>query len=253
MSILNIRDVNVSFGGIQVLSDVSLSVKRGGIVGLIGTNGAGKSTLFSVITGFLSPDNGTVEFDGHLIDGLPDFARAQRGLVRTSQVPQEFAYLSVLENILAAGQHHPGESLMSVFLRPNVVASHERKLVERAEEIIEFLNLKKVARESAGRLSGGQKKLLEIGRLLMLEPSCMLLDEPFAGVNPVLIEELGQKIRELNDRGVSILVIEHNLQALAKIVEEMYVMDNGRVIAHGQPSKLLEDELVREAYMGGML
>lgn len=253
MTILNVNNVSHSFGGVKVLDDVSIKVTQGALVGLIGTNGAGKSTLFSVMTGAFPSDEGIVMFKGKSINGLSDFERAQLGLVRTSQVPREFSYLSVMQNLLVAGQGHPGESLISVFMRPNAVATFERKLAERAEEVLEFLNLKRVAHENAANLSGGQKKLLEMGRLLMLEPSCMLLDEPFAGVNPILIEELGQKICELNEQGMSILIIEHNLQALAKIVEEMYVMDSGRVIAHGLPSTLLEDESVRQAYMGGVL
>lgn len=253
MTILSVRDVHVSFGGVKVLEQVSLELARGGLTGLIGTNGAGKSTLFSVISGLIRPESGAVIFDGQDTGSLPDHARARLGLVRTFQVPREFSHLTVLENVLAAGRDQPGEKLLDVFFRPGRVRHHELRLRERAQDILQFLNLSKVAQECAGRLSGGQKKLLELGRLLMLEPSCIMLDEPFAGVNPVLIEELGQKVSELNQRGISILIIEHNLHALSKLVRDMYVMDRGRVLAHGSPDALLQDETVRMAYMGGVV
>ncbi|MYN13882.1 ATP-binding cassette domain-containing protein [Pusillimonas sp. TS35] len=253
MTILSAQDIHVSFGGIKVLDGVSLSLKRGGLTGLIGTNGAGKSTLFSVICGLIRPDSGKVMFNDEDVHAAPDYTRAHRGLVRTFQVPREFSHLSVLENILAAGKNQPGENLLDVFFRPRLVRHHEETLRERAEGILQFLNLSKVAGENAGRLSGGQKKLLELGRLLMLEPTCILLDEPFAGVNPVLIQELAERITDLNTRGISILIIEHNLHALSRLVSDMYVMDRGQILAHGNPNTLLEDESVRMAYMGGVV
>jgi len=253
MTILSVRDVHVSFGGVHVLDGVSLELNRAGLTGLIGTNGAGKSTLFSVVSGLLRPDAGVVELNGQNLHAMPDYERARRGLARTFQAPREFAHLSVLENMLAVGRDQPGERLLDVFLRPGRVQRHEQTLRARADGILQFLNLSKMARENAGRLSGGQKKLLELGRLLMLEPSCILLDEPFAGVNPVLVQELTHKILALNQRGISILIIEHNLHALSRLVKDMYVMDRGQVLAHGDPQTLLEDESVRRAYMGGVV
>src|SRR5690606_29252185 len=164
-----------------------------------------------------------------------------------------FSQLSVLHNMMAASPDLRGEKLLSLFVAARQVAREERRAAEQARELLEFLNLARVADTPAGMLSGGQKKLLELGRLLMLEPRCIMLDEPFAGVNPVLIEELSERIVTLNQRGMTVLIIEHNLEALARIVSRLYVMDRGRVIAEGRPREVLAQPAVREAYMGGVI
>lgn len=253
MSLLTVKNISAGFGGMLALDDVSMELRQGELLGLIGTNGAGKSTLFSVITGYVPMRAGSVQFDGREISHMAVHTRVRQGLARTFQVPREFSQLSVMANMMAAAPDARGEKLLSVFFTPGLVRQEEARVAERAHELLQFLNLSRVADTAAGKLSGGQKKLLELGRLLMLEPRCIMLDEPFAGVNPVLIGELSERIVELNQRGMSVLIIEHNLEELARIVPRMYVMDRGKVIAEGKPRDVLAQEAVREAYMGGVI
>lgn len=248
---LAIQGLSHRFGGFRALDGVSLAVPGGSLVGLIGPNGAGKSTLFSAVTGFLKPSSGTVTLDGVPLDGLSPMARARRGMVRTFQVPREYAHLTVRENLMAAAPGQTGEGLVGLFLRPGAVRREEEALRARADETIAFLRMARVADAPAGSLSGGQRKLLELGRALMLEPRLLLLDEPFAGVNPVLIQELSDRVRELNARGIGFLVIEHDLNALTRLVETLFVMDQGRMIASGSPDAVMANPAVREAYLGG--
>jgi branched-chain amino acid transport system ATP-binding protein len=248
---LAIKGLTKAYGGVRVVDDVSFAVPMGSLVGLIGPNGAGKSTLFSLITGFLDADAGDVAFDGRGIGHLPPMHRARAGLVRTFQVPREFGHLTVRENLMAAAPGQSGERLVDVFFRMGRVRAQEAGIAEIVASTIAFLRLQAVADVPAGRLSGGQKKLLELGRALMTGAKMILLDEPFAGVNPVLIGELSERIRELNARGIGFLVIEHDLGALTRLVETLHVMDRGRLIASGQPGDVLADPLVRDAYLGG--
>ncbi|MDQ1079740.1 ABC transporter ATP-binding protein [Pseudoroseomonas cervicalis] len=252
MALLSTQGVTLSFGGLRALDDVSVSVEQGDLLGIIGTNGAGKSTLFSAITGHIRPDAGSIRLQGEEIGALPVHHRVRRGLARTFQVPREFGHMTVFDNMMTAAPAQAGERLANLLLRPAQVKREEAEIAERARELLAFLNLTRVAGEMAGRLSGGQKKLLELGRLLMLQPSCLLLDEPFAGVNPVLVGEIAGKVAELNARGMTVVIIEHNLDELARLARRFYVMDRGRVIAEGTPDAVLEDARVREAYMGGV-
>lgn len=246
--------VHKSFAGLKVLDDVSFAVPERGVTGIVGTNGAGKSTLFAVVSGQLDADGGHVRFGDAEISALPPMRRARLGLGRTFQVPREFAHLSVRENFLVAARRDYGETLRSVFIGWGSVQREEKALGERADRWIEFLNLEQVAGTAAGTLSGGQKKLLELGRMLMTEPRCILLDEPFAGVNPVLVEEISNRIRELNTgHGIAFVIIEHHLEALKALVDHLYVMDQGRVIADGNPAAVLAEPRVLEAYMGGVI
>jgi branched-chain amino acid transport system ATP-binding protein len=240
-----------SFGGFRAVDDVSLSVPAGGLVGIIGPNGAGKSTLFSLISGFLPPDAGTVSLNGEDITRLAAHERARRGMVRTFQVPREFAHLTVRENLMAAAPGQSGETLRGLFLRPSRVRTEEAAIAARVADTIAFLRLDKVADTPSGKLSGGQKKLLELGRALMTEPSLILLDEPFAGVNPVLVAALSEYVRALNGRGIGFLIIEHDLPALTRLVSTLHVMDRGRLLASGAPAEVLASAEVREAYLGG--
>jgi branched-chain amino acid transport system ATP-binding protein len=249
---LSIRGIRKAFGGFQALDDVSLEMPADGLVGIIGPNGAGKSTLFSVVSGFIAPDAGTVSLDGRALDRLGPAARARRGLVRTFQVPREFHHLTVAENLMAAAPDQSGENLLGLFLRPGRVRTEEERVAKEARGVMEFLRLSHVAREPAVRLSGGQKKLLELGRALMARPRLILLDEPFAGVNAVLVAEIATRIAELNARGIGFLVIEHDLEALSRLVPRLAVMDRGRVLAEGAPAAVLADPAVREAYLGGV-
>jgi branched-chain amino acid transport system ATP-binding protein len=248
---LEIDHIGRSFGGFQALKAVSLTVETNALVGIIGPNGAGKSTLFSVISGFIAPDEGKVRFEGRDITNLRPETRANAGMVRTFQVPREFSHLSVRENLMAAAPNQTGEGLFGLFFRPGKVRAEEEKLAEKVSEILTFLKLNHVADQPSGKLSGGQKKLLELGRTLMVQPKMILLDEPFAGVNPVLIETIMDRIRELHARGIGFVVIEHDLHALTRLVKRMAVMVQGTVIADGHPNEVLDLPRVREAYLGG--
>jgi len=246
--------VHKSFDGFKALDDVSFEVDDGGLTGIVGTNGAGKSTLFAVVSGQLDADDGRVRFADRDITAMSPVRRAQQGLGRTFQVPREFAHLTVRDNLLVAAQREYGETLRSVFVGWGRVRREERTLAGEADGWIEFLNLQPVADRPAGTLSGGQKKLLELGRMLMTRPRCILLDEPFAGVNPVLVGEISQRIRELNaEHGIAFVIIEHHLDALKALVQHLYVMDQGRIIAEGQPAAVLAEPRVLEAYMGGVI
>ena len=249
---LEARNITKTYGGFQALDGVSFRVETGALFGLIGPNGAGKSTLFSVLSGFLPADSGSVLIDDRAVDHLAAPARARSGMVRTFQVPRDFRHLTVRENLMAAAPDQTGESLLGLFLRPGQVRKEEAAIAARVEETMKFLRLAHVADQPAGKLSGGQKKLVELGRALMVEPRLILLDEPFAGVNPVLIGEIMERIRELNGRGIGFLIIEHDLEALTRLVPRLAVMDRGRIIAEGEPGAVLGDAAVREAYLGGV-
>ena len=249
---LEIESLTMAYEGLKVVDNLSFAMPANDIVGVIGPNGAGKSTMFSIITGFLAADAGEVRFRGETVTALSPVARAKSGMVRTFQVPREFSHLTVRENLLAAAPSQSGERLLDLFFRPGRVSSEEALLAKRVDTLLEFLKLGKVADTPAGRLSGGQKKLLELGRALMTGAKLILLDEPFAGVNPVLIEEISQRILELNADGVGFLIIEHDLGALTRIVSTLHVMDRGRLIASGPPAEVLKDAVVREAYLGGV-
>ncbi len=250
---LRIDRVSKTFGGFVALDQVSIEVPAGALYGLIGPNGAGKSTLFAVVSGFQAADRGEVLFEGVSLAGLGVPARVRLGLGRTFQVPREFRYLTVRENLMVAAPDQAGEALVNVFFRPARVREQEGRIAARVDELMTFLALDRVAETPAGKLSGGQKKLLELGRALMVEPRMVLLDEPFAGVNPVLVGAISERIRALNARGIGFLVVEHNLQALGALAEHLYVMDRGRILAGGPPAEMLADAAVREAYMGGIV
>ncbi|MGD9663133.1 MAG: ABC transporter ATP-binding protein [Porticoccaceae bacterium] len=251
--LLEVSSVTRQFGGFKAVDDVSLTLGANEILGIAGTNGAGKSTLFASIAGQMPLDQGTILFDGNDVTHLPPYKRAHLGLLRTFQVPREFKSLTVHENLLAAAHNPQGERLGAAFFNTPARRAREKELTDKADAILGFLNLVRVRDTFAGGLSGGQKKLVELGRVLMLDPKCILLDEPFAGVNPVLIEEICDRVRQLRERGIAFIVIEHHLQALKALCERLIVMDRGRIIAQGDPVQVLEDPKVQEAYMGGVV
>ncbi len=232
---LSVQGIGKSFNGLRVVDDVSFEAAAQGITGLIGPNGAGKSTLFAVISGFLPADAGTISFEGAPVGHLPAQERARRGLARSFQVPRPFAHLGVRENLMAAAPSQPGEHVLNLLLHPRAVRAREREVGAAADAMLEFLGLARVAGNRAGALSGGQQKLLELGRALMTQPRYVLLDEPYAGVNPVLIEEIADRLRSLAARGTGFLVVEHNLPALSRLADRLLVMDRGRLIADGTP------------------
>jgi branched-chain amino acid transport system ATP-binding protein len=247
---LRIDGISKRFGGFSVLDNITLEVGLGDLVGLIGPNGAGKSTLFSVISGFIQADEGTIFLNDHLLNPLPPSSRARLGIVRTFQVPREFISLTVRDNLLVSIPNQLGENLVNAFFRPRAVKSQQTKISSKVDRVIDFLNLKSVTSILASQLSGGQKKLLEIGRAFLAEPSFILLDEPFAGVNPVLIDEIINHIRNIHAKGIGMIVVEHNLGALCRLADRLYVMDRGRIIAYGSSKDILLDQAVREAYLG---
>lgn len=247
---LRVEKVCISYGTFQAVSDASLTVPDGKIVGLIGPNGAGKSTLFSAISGLIVPSSGSIAYRNEPLGALSPVKRATRGLGRTFQVPREFPGLSVRENLLAAIPDQIGERLWAVLgLRKRLAMSEDANRATVSETLEEF-GLQAVAENLAGNLSGGQKKLLELARIWLTRPTMLLLDEPFSGVNPVLIETISGHIRRLNSLGVGCLIVEHNIPALARLVEGLTAMDRGRTIASGSPDEVLAHPQVREAYLG---
>jgi len=250
MSLLEVRDLTRSYYGVHALRGVDLSVDAGRITGLIGPNGAGKTTLFNCVSGFVPPDTGSVTFDGHVITGWRPDRITGVGLVRTLQIARGFPRLSVMENLLLYGTHQPGERLMGAVLHSPSARRRETELRERATAIAQRLNLTRVLGQRAAELSGGQKKLLEIGRALMAEPRLLLLDEPVAGVNPTLAREIGEHLRGLVADGISVLLIEHHLDTIAALCDPVIVMAEGRHLRQGSFAQLAADPMVQEAYMG---
>jgi len=250
MALLEVRDLRRSYYGVQALSGANLSVERARITGLIGPNGAGKTTLFNCVSGVVPPDSGSVVFDGRDITGWRPDRIASVGLVRTFQIARGFPRLSVFENLLLYGNAQPGESVRNAVLRPAAARRREEALVERARAIAARLNLTRVLNDAAASLSGGQKKLLEIGRVLMAEPKLILLDEPVAGVNPSLTREIAGHLRGLVDEGLTILLIEHHMDTIAALCDHVVVLAEGHNLAEGSFDAMAADEAVQEAYMG---
>ena len=249
-SILSIRDLSRSFGGIQAVEISELTINQGSIVGLIGPNGAGKSTLFDLITGFQAPDRGRIIFQDQEITALPTHRIARMGLVRTFQIPRALFRMTVLENMMLGGQNQSGERIWNPIIRPRAVQEEEKALKARAEEVLKLCSLERMRDEYAGALSGGQKKLLELARALMADPKLLLLDEPFAGVNPTLSQSLLGLIKDLRDKGLTIMIIEHGIPYVLALADEIYVLNKGSVLAHGPPDEVLSDRRVLDAYLG---
>jgi len=248
---LTVKDVHKSFGGLKALNGVSLEVERGSITGLIGPNGSGKTTLFNVISGFYPKDKGEIYFKGRRIDGLPPHKIAKMGLCRTFQISQIPQRMTVLENMLLAPQGQLGEGVLSALFRYRRVAQQERAYLEKALSLLELVGLFDWRNEYSGNLSGGQKKLLSLARVLMADPDLILLDEPTAGVNPTLIRSLLEVIERLRDEeGKTFLVIEHNMRVISSICNKVYVLNFGEVIAEGTPEEIQRSERVLQAYLG---
>jgi ABC-type branched-subunit amino acid transport system ATPase component len=238
------------FGGILALNDCSIRVEEGSIVGLIGPNGAGKSTLFDVISGFVPPDAGSILFSGREILGQPAHKIARLGLVRTFQIPRSLMRMTVLENMMLGAQEQAGEKIYTPLIRRHRVKTQERNIRKKAEEILEFFDLLRMKDEYAGSLSGGQKKMLEMARALMANPRLLLLDEPFAGVNPALADRLIERIKILQEKGLSMVIIEHAIPYVLALSDELYVLNKGAVLARGRPEEVISDRRVFEAYLG---
>ena len=250
-AILEVAGLVKQFGGHRVLDEASFSVEGGSITGLIGPNGAGKTTCFNCIAGFLRNDGGRVLLDGRDVTGMAPHRIFRLGLTRTFQIPQELASLSVLENLLLVPGGQAGEHLWESLLASWRVARQERTNVQRAKEVMELVDLLPLMRERAGNLSGGQRKLLELARALMGRPRLILLDEPGAGVNPTLARRLVQHIERVRDEfGVTFLVIEHDMDLVARLCDPVVVMTDGQVMMEGSPQEVLSNAAVQEAYLG---
>jgi branched-chain amino acid transport system ATP-binding protein len=248
---LEISDVTRRFGGVAAVDGVSLKVAAGDIVGLIGPNGAGKTTLFNCIAGTVKPSSGRILLNGRRIEGEPAHKRLSHGLCRTFQIPRPFPQMTLLENLLVAAKGQSGERILPNWLMPGTIAREERAHVEKAMALLEFVTLARLAHEPARVLSGGQRKLLELARAMMAEPTLVLLDEPAAGVNPSLTETIMSRIVELNRRGIAFLIIEHNMDLIARLCRHIFVMANGRLLTEGDPASVVRDRRVVEAYLGG--
>lgn len=249
---ITIDDISKSFGGITAVDNCAFEIPEGAITGLIGPNGAGKTTLFSIIAGFLKPDQGRVLFDGRDITSLAPHERFHLGLVRTFQIPQTFQRMTLRENLMVTPPEQMGENLLNTWFTPWRVAAQEREVAQKADEVLAFLELTHVANELAGNLSGGQKKLLELGRSMMTDAKMVLLDEPGAGVNPTLMTKLTRMIRRLNEElGYTVCIIEHDMDVVTALCDPVICMSQGRVIAQGTMDDIRSNDEVLEAYLGG--
>ena len=248
-----IEGIAKRFGGIVAIDDCSFRIERGTITGLIGPNGAGKTTLFNIVAGFIKPTRGRIQLDGQDVTGASPRRLFRMGLVRTFQIPHEFARMTTLENLMVVPPRQDGENIVNAWFRPFRVAAREREVRRRAEEVLGFLKLDDVQDELAGNLSGGQKKLLELGRIMMTEARVVLLDEPGAGVNRTLLAALAESIRRLNrERGYTFCIIEHDMDLIAALCDPVIVMAEGRVLTQGRFEQVRQNREVLEAYLGGM-
>jgi len=246
-----VENLSKHFGGIKAVDNVSLSIAPGSITGLIGPNGAGKTTLFNVIAGLHAPTSGRVLLDGQDITGLPPHELFARGMLRTFQIAHEFSTLTVRENLMLVPGGQSGERLMDAWLRPARVRAEEAALRRKADEVIEFLQINQVADELAGNLSGGQKKLLELGRTMMVDAKIVFLDEVGAGVNRTLPRTIGDAIQRLNsERGYTFCMIEHDMEFISRLCDPVIVMAEGGVLATGTAEEVRANEEVIEAYLG---
>jgi branched-chain amino acid transport system ATP-binding protein len=249
---LTVDSISKSFGGLTAVNSCSFTIESQSITGLIGPNGAGKTTIFNVIAGAMKPDGGRVQFQGMDITGQPAHTLFHLGIMRTFQIPQEFFAMTVLENLMVVPAKQSGENLFYALLSPGNVAAREKEVRERAIDVLDFLRLTHVIDELAGNLSGGQKKLLELGRAMMADPDIVLLDEPGAGVNPTLLGELAEMIERLNkERHYTFCIIEHNMDMIARLCDPVIVMVEGGVLMQGDMDTVRADPRVLDAYLGG--
>ena len=248
---LSIRGVHKRFGGVVAVNGCTFDVPKGSITGLIGPNGAGKTTLFNVISGFLAPNEGQILLNGVDVAGEKPNELFHRGLVRTFQIPHEFQRMTVLENLMVVPKEQQGENIFNAWLRWGMVRDQEAQLRDRADEVLEILRMTHVRNELAGVLSGGQKKLLELGRTMMAEPQVVLLDEPGAGVNPTLMRELSEHIlRFKTEMGCSVCIIEHDMDLIGELSDSVIVLTSEGVLAEGSMDEIRANKQVIEAYLG---
>jgi branched-chain amino acid transport system ATP-binding protein len=248
---IRVESVSKNFGGLKAVDDASLEIAEGSITGLIGPNGAGKTTLFNTIAGLYKPSGGVIRLDGEDITGLMPHELFHKGLLRTFQIAHEFTRLTVLENLMMVPSGQTGEDLLGAWFKRAKVTLEEGEIRNKAYEVIEFLNLSHIAGELAGNLSGGQKKLLELGRTMMVDAKVVLLDEVGAGVNRTLLKDIGDAILRLNsERGYTFCMIEHDMDFISRLCNPVIVMAEGAVLTQGTAEEVKSNEQVIEAYLG---
>ena len=250
-NILEIKNLTKFFGGLAAVSDCSLKIKKGSITGIIGPNGSGKTTLFNLIAGNLKSTKGKVLFNDEDVTNVPSYELFSKGILRTFQIAHEFTNLTVLENLMMVPTNQSGENLMTALLKPSLVRSEELVIKQKAKDVVDFLNLKHLSNEFAGNLSGGQKKLLELGRTMMIDAKLVLLDEVGAGVNRTLLKDLGTAIIKLNkEEGYTFCMIEHDMEFISRLCDPVIVMAEGSVLFEGTAEEAKKDEKVIESYLG---
>ena len=248
---LTVENLAKEFDGLTAVNDLNFTVEPNTISGLIGPNGAGKTTTFNMIAGHLKPSGGKIYFDGKEITNLRPHQTFQLGIVRTFQIPRPFSGMTVLENLTMVPRNQIGEKIWNNWLRNNAVEREEQQIREKANGLLEFLNLSDLQNEYSGNLSGGQLKLLELGRALMSDPKMILLDEPAAGVNPTLLEEIIDRIRDIHSQGVTFLIIEHNMELVMRLCSSILVMAEGDILMRGGPEEVRSDPRLIDAFLGG--
>ena len=250
-NILQVNGLSKYFGGLAAVSNCTLKIKKGSITGIIGPNGSGKTTLFNLIAGNLKPNQGKVLFNNDDITGVPAYELFSKGILRTFQIAHEFTNLTVLENLMMVPGNQTGEKLMKVLMSSTIIKSEEEEIKNKALEVAEFLNLKHLSNELAGNLSGGQKKLLELGRTMMVDANLVLLDEVGAGVNRTLLKDLGTAILRLNkERGYTFCMIEHDMDFISRMCDPVIVMSEGSVLFEGTSDDVKKNEKVIDSYLG---
>jgi len=248
---ISVQNLSKHFGGIHAVDDVSIEIRKGTITGLIGPNGAGKTTLFNMIAGVFPPSSGRIVLDGEDVTGLAPHHLFHKGLLRTFQIAHEFATLTVLENLMVVPSPQPGEQLLHTWFTPARVRETEARVRERAHEVLDFLQISHLTDELAGNLSGGQKKLLELGRTMMVDAKVVLLDEVGAGVNRTLLNTIASSIERLHsDRGYTFCMIEHDMDFISRLCDPVIVMAEGRLLMQGTIDEVKKNEEVIEAYLG---
>ncbi len=250
-AVVEVKSITKKYGGLVAVNECSLSVARGSVTGLIGPNGAGKTTLFNMVAGTTKPSSGQILFDGEDVTGLEPHVLFGKGMLRTFQLAHEFSQMTALENLMMVPGDQPGESLRATWLTPSLVRNREIEVRQRANDVIDFLKLAHIKNELAGNLSGGQKKLLELGRTMMVDAKLVLLDEVAAGVNRTLLKDLAGNIERMNQElGYTFFVIEHDMDLIGRLCDPVIVMAQGAVIAQGPMEEIRANPEIIEAYFG---
>ncbi len=249
--VLRVEELRKTFGALVATDDASFTVQRGTITGLIGPNGAGKSTLFNLISGFYEPDSGQVLVNETDVTGSEPYDVADNGLIRTFQTPRKLEGMTVREAMLVGPRNQPGESFLTLFTSPSAVNEAEKRNLAAVDRLLEEFEISELATQPATDISGGQLKLVELARAMLAEPDILLLDEPAAGVNPTLRKSLAAQIRRLNEEGMTILLIEHDMEFVMGLADRVIVLDRGSVLMEGPPTMVQSDDRVIEAYLGG--